>query len=414
VRLQLARDPWTPLTQPYLLKYSNTNQKFFIKPAHFTNESMAWQKQSCAGSAPAPPVSTVAALSAWWHGQSEVSQPWAVDQPNNRSLLNVILLLSLASLVGTLAFNGLRNKERFLEAWGVNARKVHRTIKEVDRKMFHLATLLVPLIHQLLLNVGWTNEDCVSLCWAITITGWTADISRVYGPGWIQRNWPMQRILREKEKNQLTGSCYLSLGCTLTMAISPPSITMASILFLILGDLSAAIVGVSFGGETVSLKLGRAGKKSAEGSMAMLLVCFCIGCVTFWNVELREYPVRAPPLRRLAPLHRPLAPPCAALRRLVPPCVALRFSPHSHARRTPHQVAIGAIVATLTELIEPFGINDNLTIPIFSSIALQYGFSRISTCNIAAGSAVTLAKGILAKIDVPHPFDWYSRLSDLF
>jgi len=328
---------------------------------------MAWQKQSCAGSAPAPPVSTVAALSAWWHGQSEVSQPWAVDQPNNRSLLNVILLLSLASLVGTLAFNGLRNKERFLEAWGVNARKVHRTIKEVDRKMFHLATLLVPLIHQLLLNVGWTNEDCVSLCWAITITGWTADISRVYGPGWIQRNWPMQRILREKEKNQLTGSCYLSLGCTLTMAISPPSITMASILFLILGDLSAAIVGVSFGGETVSLKLGRAGKKSAEGSMAMLLVCFCIGCVTFWNVELREYPV-----------------------------------------------AIGAIVATLTELIEPFGINDNLTIPIFSSIALQYGFSRISTCNIAAGSAVTLAKGILAKIDVPHPFDWYSRLSDLF
>ena len=235
----------------------------------------------------------------------------------------MILLLSLASLVGTLAFNGLRNKERFLEAWGVNARKVHRTIKEVDRKMFHLATLLVPLIHQLLLNVGWTNEDCVSLCWAITITGWTADISRVYGPGWIQRNWPMQRILREKEKNQLTGSCYLSLGCTLTMAISPPSITMASILFLILGDLSAAIVGVSFGGETVSLKLGRAGKKSAEGSMAMLLVCFCIGCVTFWNVELREYPVRAPPLRRLAPLHRPLASPCAALCRLAPPCAAL-------------------------------------------------------------------------------------------
>ena len=372
---------------------------------------MAWQKQSCAGSAPAPPVSTVAALSAWWHGQSEVSQPWAVEQPNNRSLLNVILLLSLASLVGTLAFNGLRNKERFLEAWGVNARKVHRTIKEVDRKMFHLATLLVPLIHQLLLNVGWTNEDCVSLCWAITITGWTADISRVYGPGWIQRNWPMQRILREKEKNQLTGSCYLSLGCTLTMAISPPSITMASILFLILGDLSAAIVGVSFGGETVSLKLGRAGKKSAEGSMAMLFVCFCIGCVTFWNVELREYPVRAPPLRRLEPPHRPLAPPCAALCRLVLPCGFLLI-------RTlvalAHQVAIGAIVATLTELIEPFGINDNLTIPIFSSIALQYGFSRISTCNIAAGSAVTLAKGILAKIDVPHPFDWYSRLSDLF
>ena len=39
----------------------------------------------------------------------------------------------------------------------------------------------------------------------------------------------------------------------------------ASILFLVLGDMSAAIIGVSFGGETVSLKLGREGKKSLEG-----------------------------------------------------------------------------------------------------------------------------------------------------
>jgi len=291
-------------------------------------------------------------MSKWLYGQREVTQPWAVEQPSNRFLLNLLLLLSLVSLAGTLAFKGLRRPDAFLEACGVNVRKVQRTMKEIDRKMFHLATLLVPLIHQSLLNLGWSNDDCVNLCWVITISGWTADVSRVYGPGWIQRNWPMQHILRAKERNQLTGSCFLALGCTLTMAISPPSITMASILFLVLGDLSAAIVGVSFGKETVSLKLGREGKKSAEGSVAMLLVCFTIGCATFFNVELREYPV-----------------------------------------------AIGAIVATLTELIEPFGINDNLTIPLFSSIALQYGFSRISSCQVAAGGGLTLAKEIVSKFD---------------
>jgi hypothetical protein len=35
---------------------------------------------------------------------------------------------------------------------------------------------------------------------------------------------------------------------------SPPSIAMVSILFLVLGDMSAAIIGVSFGGETCGLK----------------------------------------------------------------------------------------------------------------------------------------------------------------
>jgi hypothetical protein len=37
----------------------------------------------------------------------------------------------------------------------------------------------------------------------------------------------------------------------------------------------------------------------------------------------------------------------------------------------------GALTATLTELHEPFGLNDNLTIPIFSSLAMQWAFSRI-------------------------------------
>jgi len=43
-------------------------------------------------------------------------------------------------------------------------------------------------------------------------------------------------------------------------------------------------------------------------------------------------------------------------------------------------LSAGALAATLTELHEPFGINDNLTIPIFSSLAMQWAFSRIQGC----------------------------------
>ena len=109
---------------------------------------------------------------------------------------------------------------------------------------------------------------------------------------------------------------------------------MASILFLVLGDMTAAIIGVSFGGDALgTLKLGREGKKSLEGSLAMFFVCFLVGSTIFTHVRLREYPV-----------------------------------------------FFGALVATLTELHEPLRLNDNLTIPVFSSIAMQLAFQRVATC----------------------------------
>ena len=224
--------------------------------------------------------------------QPPVSQPWAVATPSNVFQLELLLAISLISIVATVAFKRLKRPGMFIKACGVRARKVQRTMQEIERKTFHLATLLVPIIHQILLWSGdWTNDECVKLCWVITAAGWTADLARVYGPPWARRLFPLKRLLRESEKNRITGGCYLSLGCTLTMAISPPSITLTSILFLVLGDMSAALIGVSFGGETVGLKLGRHGKKSAEGSAAMLVVCFVVGCVVFGGVELREYPV---------------------------------------------------------------------------------------------------------------------------
>ena len=79
--------------------------------------------------------------------------------------------------------------------------------------------------------------------------------------------------LREHEKAQLSGCCYFSLGCTIAITFFPPAISTASILFLVLGDMSAALIGVAFGGESVTIKLGREGKKSVEGSAAMFVVC---------------------------------------------------------------------------------------------------------------------------------------------
>ena len=74
--------------------------------------------------------------------------------------------------------------------------------------------------------------------------------------------------------------------------------------------------------------------------------------------------------------------------------------PRAAAARSPCWPLPGAIVATLTELIEPFGLNDNVTIPVFSSIALQFGFSRISSCHIGQGQGVALLKEIFSNLNL--------------
>ena len=175
------------------------------------------------------------------------------------------------------------------------------------------------------------------------------DMLRLHSPRFMRllESIGARRIMRDHERTQLTGGFYMGIGVATTMSIAPPSISTAALLFLVLGDMSAAIIGVSFGGETCVVKLGRTGKKSLEGSVAMFFVCFIVGYLLFLHVELREYPV-----------------------------------------------FFGSLAATLVELYEPLGVNDNLTIPVISSLVLQWGFFRISHCYIETTWLQTLLKGI--------------------
>ena len=42
-----------------------------------------------------------------------------------------------------------------------------------------------------------------------------------------------------------------------------------------------------------------------------------------------------------------------------------------------YAVIVGALVATFVELYEPFALNDNITIPVMSSLALEVALERI-------------------------------------
>eukprot|EP00483_Globobulimina_turgida_P000514 UN00514 len=168
---------------------------------------------------------------------------------------------------------------------GVAIRRIGRTVREMERKTFHLSGLLFPINYHLLLTFvnGFTQYhgiwimSCLACTWVIT------DLLRVYVPI-INRNFPLQGIAREKELHNLSGVTYFMIGNWMAVCFFPPRIAICALLFMILGDMSAALFGISFG----RIKIGR---KSLEGTTAMFTVCFFIGFNMFYDIHMREYPV---------------------------------------------------------------------------------------------------------------------------
>ena len=259
-------------------------------------------------------------------------------EPRQEYLFVEVTLLALIGAAAVLSFRSLnkKNANNLIHTLGVRWQKVAKATKEIERKTFHLCGLLVPLSYFLSTRLlGYTEEEYLRFCWKVTFCVWGGDIFRVMYPKSIE-SFPyslLKGIIRDKEREALSGTCYFSLGCTMAISLYPPSVAITSICWLVLGDMSAALFGVSFGGEACTVKMGREGKKSLEGSVAMFVTCTIVGLVFFAGVKLSDY-----------------------------------------------AVVVGALAATFVELHEPFGLNDNISIPLVSGAVLQAALARVESC----------------------------------
>ena len=139
------------------------------------------------------------------------TRPWSEAPPSDTYLIEVLFTLLAASLGVAFLFKASKNPKAIISKLQVRQQKVNRALQEIERKTFHICGLLVPITHQMLLKYGVSNGACCQLCWAITIFGWASDCARLRSP-FIAKWWPGQKLLRDFEKQQLTGGCYFSLG----------------------------------------------------------------------------------------------------------------------------------------------------------------------------------------------------------
>lgn len=127
------------------------------------------------------------------------------------------------------------------------------------------------------------------------------------------------QMLRRKEHYSFTGGTYLLLASFVSILIFPDrGVFMLAILYLVIGDTVAALVGLSFGHQKIF-------RKTLEGTLACLISC----------VLLAYFVPKLPGIN-----------------------LSLKVS------------LIGAITATIVEAL-PTEVNDNVVIPILSGAVMQ-------------------------------------------
>lgn len=240
----------------------------------------------------------------------------------------VLTVITVLSILLSFHLRGKKMKEAVRELLGVGKRKIAGLFNEFKRKTFHLVGLLIPGLYYFFLkyNVLTRTQVCLILG-GIAAFMFTCEILRFTSPAFRRVFMRVAgRIMRPKENNEINGSTWFVIGSFVTIYLFHPIIAIAALLFLNLGDLAAALVGRAYGRTKFS------NGKSVEGALACLLTCLIAGMGTLYGVHLFEY-----------------------------------------------IVFCGAIAATITELGLgiPSWVNDNLTIPVISGLAMTLAQQRL-------------------------------------
>ena len=138
---------------------------------------------------------------------------------------------------------------------------------EIKRKSIHLASLAIPLGYYLTPDSWMRGWERFLL--ALVIVSLAIEVFRLNHPRTrhVFRHF-FGELLRNHEDVSLLGSTYLLIACLLTIHLFPKPVAVLALLFLILGDTVAAIVGKAFG------RFRLIGGKTLEGSVACFAVCF--------------------------------------------------------------------------------------------------------------------------------------------
>ena len=146
---------------------------------------------------------------------------------------------------------------------------------EFKRKGIHLFALTIPIAYYLL-----PKKIALLVLVPFALGSILVDVIRLWKlPLANFFNWLLGPILREHENHSLTGSSHILSASALSIIFFDKKVAIAAIVYVILGDIAAAIIGRVYGKTKIE-------NKSLEGSLAFLSVCLLVALLLpglpFW------------------------------------------------------------------------------------------------------------------------------------
>ncbi|KAL0241339.1 hypothetical protein GEMRC1_006574 [Eukaryota sp. GEM-RC1] len=247
---------------------------------------------------------------------------------STHSLPILIITLTIVSLTAIFLWLYFISPEIVTDTNLDNSRR-RRLQRELRRKSFHFIGYIYPVLYYIIISTKMgTKRDVVLLSAIVCVIVQLLELNRVSGRNPVtalNRN-----LLRSSEQRELAAIFYTVLGNMLTiLLVSTPS-AIIGLTNAVLGDLTASLVGVTWGRH----RLVR--KKSIEGSLGCLIVCFLV------NLHFLTYFM------------------------LFPITSAMLVA------------GLTSVTTTLSELFATDGLlGDNLIIPIFTSVSGDFALKTL-------------------------------------
>ncbi len=135
------------------------------------------------------------------------------------------------------------------------------------RKVWHISTGLTGLL--VYKKTGFTPEFTASMLLALAVTAFLFELLRLRNPKINQLALIiMKPVMRESERNSVSGLPFYALGVSLALFFFPERIAILAILFLIFADPIASFIGILYGRDKILPN------KSLQGTIAAFLVCY--------------------------------------------------------------------------------------------------------------------------------------------
>jgi diacylglycerol kinase (CTP) len=135
------------------------------------------------------------------------------------------------------------------------------------RKVWHMSTGLIGLF--IYKKSGYTSEYTATILMVFALAAFLFEWARLRSEKINQLTMVfMKPVMRESEKNSVSGMPFYALGVALALFFFPERIAILAILFLIFADPIASFFGILYGRDKLLPN------KSLQGTIAAFTVCY--------------------------------------------------------------------------------------------------------------------------------------------